>query len=921
MKGLYFYKLTSPYQEDVTKDYKLTVNEIDHNFLALKNTDVENIQFDNESGLLTLTQLNGEKFETSIDLSHFTRDFNVEWNKEKGILTFYYDNKVIKIDDILSQAVDNGNCTCSVMTQIITDNTIKGTGIASDPLGISQEEIAGKFRAVERLINKIDGETLPSDVKYGDRYLTREKKNIYGFLYNYKAVEEINSKLHDGWRVPTKEDWDGLLNAIEECDDCKTHNTADTDFLGCFAGKYLKSHDYWNEAKDKTNKDGLFENPEAFAGINKFKMAILPSGRYNIDSCKCVGVGDYGVYWTFTKGAYSDFWGKVFRYDSTKVEQVWIDDDNKDFCALRLVKNYDGENFKDPEVINGVSYTTTILPSENSEKGLIWTTSNYVNEDLENEDGIYRYEQTDLNTTKDTYFINEWDGYKWLRRELRDGDSLVIKNGFDGNTYDEYVVVEGELINTKHELFETIQTTKDELNQKVDVNIEAITNTITVNKEELSQDINEVSEDLDMTQLVVSAALNDLNNKIKNAQDVLELRIDSEVETINSIISETKSELVGLLDVTIDGTNSGFTTAVQSIDINSEKVHTDDKITIIGTPLAQLINPNNDLNVTIDSNTNLQELLIRLLQQELYPTNVVFIEGTVSHSTFKPNITANITKDSYVEVGTECTFNQVTAPTITISTTSRKLENIEYGYSTDNNNTKEQASTKIEKVAKDKKVNSGTHKFVITYNGFDGVSNNTQSGNTANACVVASHTAKVKEGDNKITVAYEAPQVSATFDEIPLIYFCSNLQNTNADNVERAHGQETITSSTKPNSEESYTVKGAWYSYIGGSNGAFTYNSTNVRALGKKTLRAKGSETVSVTMACDNVVIAFPSAWGVLKTVKDNGSNTIITNNFNAPQEVTVKGANEYSGCTYKVYVYTPSVKLKNGFNYTITIG
>ena len=116
-------------------------------------------------------------------------------------------------------------------------------------------------------------------------------------------------------------------------------------------------------------------------------------------------------------------------------------------------------------------------------------------------------------------------------------------------------------------------------------------------------------------------------------------------------------------------------------------------------------------------------------------------------------------------------------------------------------------------------------------------------------------------------------------------------------------------------------LNGAWYLYAGGSNGTFEINSNNVRALGMQNMRTIGSLTITSSTACDNVIIAFPNKWGTLKSVKDNGSNTFITNNFGTAKSVTLKGANNYGSCAYKVYIYTPDNRLKNGFNYTITIG
>ena len=105
-------------------------------------------------------------------------------------------------------------------------------------------------------------------------------------------------------------------------------------------------------------------------------------------------------------------------------------------------------------------------------------------------------------------------------------------------------------------------------------------------------------------------------------------------------------------------------------DIKAEKVKTNEKITIIGTPLAQVINPDNSLDVTLD-NLDMQTILKVLFEKELYPTNVVFTEGTVNHVTPKPTISLSVNHGSYVEVGTNVTVNRINATTIGYTTTNR----------------------------------------------------------------------------------------------------------------------------------------------------------------------------------------------------------------------------------------------------------
>ena len=387
----------------------------------------------------------------------------------------------------------------------------------------------------------------------------------------------------------------------------------------------------------------------------------------------------------------------------------------------------------------------------------------------------------------------------------------------------------------------------------------------------------------------------------------------------------SRGDVNKLIDASI--LSEDFKNQVQKIisgtTIISDKVVTDDKITIIGTPLAQIINPNNDLNVTIDGSTDLQTVLKLLLDKELYPSNIQFTEGTVTNITDKPSVSADIKENITVEVGTYCTFNRVSAPNVSFVTTNRKLENIEYGYSSSNNNTKECADTEIIRQTSDTYINEGIHKLSITYNGFDNVTNKVKTAMTRNECYVDFNAASVKEGDNTLIVKYEAPVVSARFNAIPTIYPCSNKQNTLPNVVIQEYPYYIASADTICSSEQTYTVKGAWYLYAGGANSNFDFTISSIRDLGKRNLITKGSTTVSSTSPCEKVVIAHPNltTWGTLLTVKDNGSNTIITNEFDEIKTISLTGANGYGSCLYKVYVYTPKNKLNNGFNYTITIG
>ena len=244
-KGLYFYKLQSNYKEDVTKDCKLTINEIDHNFVTLKDADIKDIAFDEESKVVSLIRNNEE--ELRLDLSTMvegiTTDLEVDYDSVDGVITISHNGKTVTIDRLITE----DNLHSEALTEVITDGTLSGLGTNGKPLGIAAVEKTGTFAPAIRLIDLTKGEFMPKPqhLVKGDRYVTYENVSDFGYLYNYAAVKKINEDLEHGWRIPTKEDWDNMLNAIEPCDKYRNHDSAlANNMLGKVAGKLLKSKDF-----------------------------------------------------------------------------------------------------------------------------------------------------------------------------------------------------------------------------------------------------------------------------------------------------------------------------------------------------------------------------------------------------------------------------------------------------------------------------------------------------------------------------------------------------------------------------------------------------------------------------------------------------------------------------------------------------
>ena len=470
MKGLYFYKLNSPYSEDVTKNCKLTINEIDSNFLSLKDEDIASAEFDKKSKSLVLTRNNGEQL--IVDLSDVTYDLNVETScsaDEGASITISYDgadgNQTVTFDHIVT--VDNLRSVIGsdLLTKVITDGTLKGDGTISSPLGLSGTEKSGMIAPVKGRLDLTKGGKLPEVAKLGTRYITIEYVNDYGYLYNGEALAKITESLEKegkGWRVPTKADFDVLLNSIEPCD-YQNHNSAKCHIdLGLVAGKYLKTECGWlgepdcectstapmtgcsvqdqvsSEDTDYVEGEQNIEitdepnlNLESYQGVDKYGMGILPSGNAILDAFNRPQANYFkekSFFWTSTHvhgDIDQDVYVKVFDWNKTTVSQAA--ECPSPYYSVRLVKDYDGSNYFDSEYIDGVLYKTILFPKSRQ----VWLATNYAKNEGFETSGVPMI--TDVNNgevleKRKALFVNEWNGEYWEKRALNEGETVVVEN-------------------------------------------------------------------------------------------------------------------------------------------------------------------------------------------------------------------------------------------------------------------------------------------------------------------------------------------------------------------------------------------------------------------------------------------------------------------------------------------------------------
>lgn len=246
------------------------------------------------------------------------------------------------------------------------------------------------------------------------------------------------------------------------------------------------------------------------------------------------------------------------------------------------------------------------------------------------------------------------------------------------------------------------------------------------------------------------------------------------------------------------------------IEDTTETIKTTDAIPVAGGPLADLLNKAGINSISPD--TSMQDLFISLFTKELWPTNLVFKEGTVSAAIAAPSFTLSNT--GLVEVGATVTIGKTTLSAATMSTTARTYSGFTYGYSSANDNTKDSSNTTITVNASNAALNSVNYTMKRTTNG--SVENATANTNPAQV-TLDSKTFKAIEGTNTVKVDITGPTANATFASMPVYYACSNLGKTSEEHKSVAKDTITKTSST-PSNSKTLNVTGVYPYYTNKDN-------------------------------------------------------------------------------------------------------
>lgn len=339
------------------------------------------------------------------------------------------------------------------------------------------------------------------------------------------------------------------------------------------------------------------------------------------------------------------------------------------------------------------------------------------------------------------------------------------------------------------------------------------------------------------------------------------------------------------------------------IEDTTETIKTTDAIPVAGGPLADLLNKAGINSISPD--TSMQDLFVSLFTKELWPTNLVFKEGTVSAAIAAPSFTLSST--NLVEVGATVTIGKTTLSAATMSTTARTYSGFTYGYSSANDNTKDSSNTTITVNASNAALNSVNYTMKRTTNG--SVENAAANTNPAQV-TLDSKTFKAIEGTNTVKVDITGPTANATFASMPVYYACSNLGKTSEEHKSVAKDTVTKTSAT-PSNSKTLNVTGVYPYYT---------NKDNIAAFAKLALTT--NKTLDVTFVAETAsnkhAFKIPAKFNVTKitllnTLSGKYEDYSVSRFSVTTETINVQGTD----VQYKVYTRNDGTNGSSSFKIT----
>ena len=483
------------------------------------------------------------------------------------------------------------------------------------------------------------------------------------------------------------------------------------------------------------------------------------------------------------------------------------------------------------------------------------------------------------------YFIQS------IKRNADDENAVLVKIGSDKIEEIE------EFINKKF--------------QELEQDINTLENDNIQNK----SDIKKINDDLISNTNIINETIEGVSESIiKNTEEIAKNR--QSIESISEDVIKNTEEI------------AKNKKAIEEFgEINLEAT-IPDKIIVAGLD-GQFGAGNYTNGYVIDAGTNIYDILQNILCKELYPTSVN--AKSASAISIMNDLTLLLSHDNIVEVGTPVTLieGKTNGGNVSITQNSQ-ITGMTYGYSTEDNDTKEYANTTItSNCVTELKDNIYTISSTIN-EGFDAngtintpiekeADNNVSLDETIIGCV--------NEGNNEITISASGATYSYRADAINKIYYCSNLGKTDASQYHP--GVDAVNNeTTRPSKNKSINITGAYRYFMGYSTNTSydQFDSDSIRALNVKSDWSNKDDVTTIvdskaiTSNGESIVIACPDIYQ-LDTIENPPADLLplfLSSGSGSDGIVKVKCGD--IDIDYHVYVYPITNNVKVDFkNVTLT--
>jgi uncharacterized protein (TIGR02145 family) len=152
--------------------------------------------------------------------------------------------------------------------------------------------------------------------------------NIYGYHYNWFAVDDNRSIAPDGWHIPSDEEW----MELEMCLGMSFEEAQETGFRGESIGsKMADGAGFWN--------NGLLENDEEFSSSG---FDALPGGISGWNNGFDNNIGTHSTFWSITErfvdvGWSDTSWRRTLHYNNTGIHRA--DDPVSNGASVRCIRD------------------------------------------------------------------------------------------------------------------------------------------------------------------------------------------------------------------------------------------------------------------------------------------------------------------------------------------------------------------------------------------------------------------------------------------------------------------------------------------------------------------------------------------------------------------------------------------------------